>query len=83
MASKGLARLFQATHRTDSATKYALYSYAMNDSVYTHMATAEVVKMKALYDYTHSERLAYQKEQEADQLRNVLIIVVLSASSFY
>ena len=39
--SRGLALLFQQTHRPDSAAKYALYSYAMNDSVYAHMATQE------------------------------------------
>ena len=43
--SRGLALLFQQTHRPDSAAKYALYSYAMNDSVYAHMATQEVERM--------------------------------------
>lgn len=38
-ASRGLALLFQKTHRPDSAAKYALYSYTMNDSVYATSGT--------------------------------------------
>ena len=72
-ASRGLALLFQKTHRPDSAAKYALYSYAMNDSVYAHMATEEVERMKAMYDYSYHKRLAVQKENEAYKNRNAAI----------
>ena len=73
-ASRGLALLYQKTHRPDSASKYALYSYAMNDSVYAHMATQEVERMKAMYDYNYHKRLAEQKENEAYRNRNAAII---------
>ena len=73
-ASKGLALLYQKTHRPDSAAKYALYSYEMNDSVYAHMATQEVERMKAMYDYNYHKRLAEQKENEAYRNRNAAII---------
>ena len=72
-ASRGLALLFQKTHRPDSAAKYALYSYAMNDSVYAHMATEEVERMKAMYDYSYHRRMAEQKENEAYKNRNAAI----------
>ena len=72
-ASRGLALLFQKTHRPDSAAKYALYSYEMNDSVYAHMATEEVERMKAMYDYSYHKRLAEQKENEAYKNRNAAI----------
>ena len=72
-ASRGLALLFQKTHRPDSAAKYALYSYAMNDSVYAHMATEEVERMKAMYDYSYHRRMAEQKENEAYNNRNAAI----------
>ena len=61
--SRGLALLFQKIHKPDSAAKYALYSYEMNDSVYHHEATAEVARMKSLFDYSRYERQA-QKERE-------------------
>ena len=72
-ASRGLALLYQKTHQPDSAAKYALYSYEMNDSVYAHMATEEVERMKAMYDYSYHKRLAVQKENEAYKNRNAAI----------
>ena len=81
MGSKGLARLFQATHRSDSATKYALYSYAMNDSVYTHMATVEVVKMEALYDYTCYQKQVQQEKEETrkEKIKSLFTLIIASA----
>jgi len=74
----GLALLFQQTHMPDSAAKYALYSYAMNDSVYDHEATAEVARMKSLYDYTRHEHEAQQSRILAvsAQLRFVITAVI-------
>ena len=81
MASKRLAILFRETHRPDSAAKYALYSYDMNDSVYAHMATDEVEQMKALYNYTHHQEAAQKEkeraEHEADKAQRRLYIIVL------
>ena len=39
----------------------------MNDSVYAHMATAEVEKMRSMYDYTRYQNLAYKAETESNQ----------------
>ena len=64
-ASRGLAQLFQQKHMGDSAAKYALYSYEMNDSVYTLMATNEVERMKSLYDYSHNQEIAQQEKDKA------------------
>lgn len=63
MGAHGLAQLFQQTNRPDSAVKYALYSYEMNDSVYARMATKEVANIHGLYNYIHNQEIA-QKEKE-------------------
>lgn len=63
MGSRGLAQLFQHINRPDSAAKYALYSYEMNDSVYARMATKEVENIHGLYNYIHNQEIA-QKEKE-------------------
>lgn len=80
-ASRGLSLLYQRTHQPDSAAKYALYSYSMNDSVYAHMATEEVERMKAIYDYTQHQELAHQAEKESARkttlLRWILFISLL------
>jgi hypothetical protein len=76
--SRGLALLFQQTHKPDSAAKYALYSYEMNDSVYAQKATVEVAKTKAMYDYTRYEHEAQQSKLQAvlAQLRFVITAVI-------
>jgi tetratricopeptide (TPR) repeat protein len=76
----GLSLLFQQTHKPDSAAKYALYSYEMNDSVYAHKATEEVAKTKALYDYTRYEHEAQQEKERADRERSKTIAVLVLAS---
>lgn len=76
-ASRGLALLFQKTHQPDSAAKYALYSYAMDDSVYAHMATEEVERMKAMYDYNRHLKLAEAKSREAQATRSLVWIISL------
>lgn len=75
----GLSLLFQQTHKPDSAAKYALYSYEMNDSVYAHKATEEVAKTKALYDYTRYEHEAQQEKERADRERSKTIAVLVLA----
>ena len=74
--SRGLALLFQKTHKPDSAAKYALYSYAMNDSAYAQMATQEVEKARAMYDYTRNQEIAQQEQHRADQEHNKLLWIV-------
>ena len=73
--ARGLAQLFQQIHKPDSLAKYALYSYAMNDSVYAHKATNEVAKTKALYDYNRYERIANEKTLKAERFKFSLIMV--------
>ena len=77
--SRGLALLFQKIHKPDSAAKYALYSYEMNDSVYAHKVTEEVAKTKTLYDYTRYEHYAQQEKERADRERSKTIFVVFLA----
>lgn len=74
----GLALLYQQIHKPDSAAKYALYSYVMNDSVYAHEATAAVAKMKSMYEYTRFEHEAQQEKERADRehVKTVLVFVV-------
>ncbi len=74
-ASRGLALVFQKTQQPDSAAKYALYSYAMNDSVYAHMATDEVERMKAMYDYTRHQEQARLADKKSEKMRSRLISI--------
>ena len=91
MGSKGMATLFQQTGNTDSAAKYALYSYAMNDSVYAQMATREVENIQGMYDYSRLQKLAEKEKAEKEKaeqrntwfFRILLFIFVLAAFVSY
>lgn len=70
--SRGLALLFQKTNKPDSAAKYAIYSYAMNDSVYAQTATHEVEQMQGMYDYSRNQEIAREemKKREETESKN-------------
>ena len=86
--SRGLALLFQKIHKPDSAAKYALYSYEMNDSVYAQMTTSEVERIQAMYDYSRNQILAEQAKEKADrarartQLIGITFFLFIIASTF-
>ena len=75
----GLALLYQQTDRPDSAVKYALYSYAMNDSAYNHKSTTDVARMKSLYDYTRYERQAHIERESALQSSHRFVLASIFA----
>ena len=77
-ASRGLAMLYQRINQPDSAAKYAIYSYEMNDSVYAQMATEMVSEASARYDYTHNQLLAQKKEKELSRKRFWLWVMGIS-----
>ena len=84
MASRGLSLLFAQEGRLDSATKYALYSYEMNDSVYAQMATEEVEQAKANYNYHRNKELAaterIRAEKESKRARSLLYAILIVCS---
>ena len=60
----------------DSAAKYALYSYEMNDSVYAHMAMQEVEKTRAMYDYSRNQRIAEEAKEKAEREQRIVWAVL-------
>ena len=77
-AAMGLALLCQKTHKTDSAAKYAIYAYAMNDSVYAHQATETVERMQSMYNYSQHQKKARQEEKKAsDRLIYIWITIAV------
>ena len=79
----GLAMVFEQRHQPDSAAKYYQYAYAMNDSMYAQMATEEVARMQAMYDYSRHQQIAHAEKEKASRRAIVIwvcigIIVLLS-----
>ena len=86
--SRGLALLFQKIHQPDSAAKYALYSYEMNDSAYAQMATREVEQVQGMYDYSRNQQIAEKAKEKAEREQRIVwavltILVLLMMASAY
>ena len=86
--SRGLALLFQKTHQPDSAAKYALYSYEMNDSVYAQRAMKEVEQVQGMYDYSRNQQIAEKAREKAEREQRIVwavltILVLLMMASAY
>ena len=86
--SRGLALLFQKKHQPDSAAKYALYSYEMNDSAYAQMATREVEQVQGMYDYSRNQQIAEKAKEKAEREQRIVwavlsILVLLMMVSAY
>jgi len=79
MGAMGLALLYEKTNQGDSAAKYAIYSYKMNDSLYLQTAINEVERMSALYNYTHNQEIAMNalKSESKTKVRLLTSILIL------
>ena len=75
--SRRLAKLFLLRNQPDSAAKYALYAYDMNDSVYAQRATHEVEQAKAMYDYKRQQEIAQQEKGKAESRKMMFLVSVL------
>ena len=73
----GLQQFYTKYFNKDSLVKYNHLRDSLCNIVHTEVEMQKTIQAQTLYDYTHSELIANQKSREADQLRNVLIIVVL------
>jgi len=77
-AYEGLTRTYKALGQPDSVMKYAFLFAETNDSVSLKSSSQEIVKMQALYDYNENQRLAAEKEKEAESLKTILYMIVIA-----
>ena len=86
----GLAEVYKDIHQYDSASKYFLYAYTMNDSLIGEITAKDVERIQAMYDYTRHQEIAHQESQKAATANIrflvtvvILLIVLLVASWLY
>ena len=79
MAAHGLSLAYQKMNKADSAAKYGIISYEMNDSAYYQIATEEVAKTKSLYNYHRHQQHALEMEQmtNKERVRGIIIACLL------
>ena len=88
-ATRGLSLAYQQKHLSDSAAKYAIKSYEMNDSVTNQLTIEAVAQAQAMYDYNRHLQKAQDEERKAQLaslrfwvLLLVLILVILIFSLY-
>ena len=80
MASRDLSLLYQKKHIPDSAAKYALYSYEMNDSAYNQMTTDIIERLQSMYIYSHHQekaRLATEEAVREKTKSRILVYIII------
>ena len=76
---KGLLSVYEQKNIPDSIAKYARLFASANDSNFLHVNQEKVHQITAMYDYSHHQQMAKQKEQEAKDWKNGLVFVSLAA----
>jgi hypothetical protein len=76
----GLAEVYKGIHLYDSASKYSLYAYSMNDSLIGKRTAKDVERIQAMYDYTRHQEIAHQEQEKQTNVR-LLFGFVLGLSS--
>lgn len=76
-AYKGLCNLFQHRSNTDSVAKYAYLCYETSDQQFRESCAEELQHMQHLYDYSHSQKIAYLNAQAATRNWYRFVIAVV------
>ena len=82
-AAKGLSQLYELEGKYDSAAKYALYSYDMNDSLYAQMAMNEVENVNSMYNYNRHQQQAFRESKRAERANNRFVLLLFFALTLF
>jgi len=69
---KGLQKVYEQKHISDSIAKYANLGYLLNDSAYSLSEMQNIQKFQASYNYNHQKQLS---EEKANEARNAYIAI--------
>ena len=88
-ATRGLSLAYQQKHLSDSAAKYAIKSYEMNDSVTNQLTIEAVAQAQAMYDYNRNLLQAQKEKGKAEtatrKLHRVywLLLITIALGVYY
>ena len=75
-AFDGLHALYQSSFNKDSLVKYSRLRDSLSYIAHNEIEMQKTLQMQAMYDYSHNEKLAHQKKEEAERLLLTLSIIV-------
>ena len=71
----GLRQFFSVYFNKDSLIKYTQLCDSLGKIGHIQLEMQKTLQVQAMYDYTHSEQIAHQKEQEAERFKTTLLVV--------
>ena len=74
-AFDGLQRYYAKFFNRDSLVKYDRLSDSICSIAHNDVEMQKTLQVQAMYDYTHSQQIAHQKEQEAEWFKTTLLVV--------
>ncbi len=74
-ALDGLQLFYTKYYNKDSLVKYNHIRDSLCSIVHNEVEMQKTLQVQAMYDYTHSEQIAHQKEQEAERFKTTLLVV--------
>ncbi len=75
-AYRGLLKIYSKEGVIDSVSKYASLFEEATDKKNNSRETETIKRMSSLYDYQHSERVAYIKSIEAFQMKQLIVVII-------
>ena len=75
---EGLSQVYERLGMKDSALYYSRLAYAYNDSTHCQKATEYCEQTQAFYNYNRHQRYAEKKEKEAESMKAIVAISVLT-----
>lgn len=79
-AYQGLMSTYAMIGRSDSVSKYAALYEIYNDSLTIRRSSLEINKMRAIYDYSESQKQAFEKAEEVNRYKYICLLTLLFAS---
>lgn len=86
-AYRGLKKVFELRHQTDSALKYATLQCEAVDSDYQHKVSEDIVRMEQVYNYEAEKEKVRQGEIRQQRMKWVaglagLVAIIVALSAF-
>ncbi|MBQ0103014.1 MAG: hypothetical protein KBS99_02420, partial [Prevotellaceae bacterium] len=78
-ACNGLTRIYAQIRNIDSVLYYSLLKDTVSDKLQTDLHAEAMYQVKGMYDYTRNQKIAHQKELEAQQNKLVLYAFIVAA----
>ena len=77
LSAKGLLRLYEQLHKSDSVAKYAMRAYMLNDSIFQRNNADYLQQTQATYNYSLQQKKAQHERERRQLIQRIVVLGVL------